>query len=73
MDAKEVSRRLVAAPVFLRNEMADVVIRSVPGTPVTFFAKFPGEKDWPIASEVPTVADALLEWDEITEAEYRAY
>lgn len=70
MEAKEVANRLKSAPVYFKMEFEEVVIRSVPGTPTTFFAKFQGEKDWPIASSSTTVTNALLEWNEITHREY---
>ena len=73
MEAKEVANRLKSAPVYLSNEFAGVVIRSVPGPRGVFFAKFPGEKDWPIASSTETITDALLEWNEITHREYIDY
>jgi hypothetical protein len=73
MNAIEVGKRLKSGPVFLKNEFEGCVIRSVPGSRSSFFAKFPGEKEYPISSSSIIVTETLLEWSEITKEEYNAF
>jgi len=71
MDAIEVANRLKSGPVFLRSPFEDTVIRTT--TTGKFFARLSGGREYKVDHSTKMVNDAILEWDEITEAEYQKF
>jgi hypothetical protein len=71
MTEKERNKRLQNETIYLRNEFEDIVLRSTPGEKGKFYVKFPGESEYEIAHSTNLVTETLLEWDEITEEEYK--
>lgn len=63
-------RKLTKETVFFKNEFEQAFIKSVPGEGYT--VKFPGQKEFKADPKSQVVADAILEFNEITEKEYKA-
>lgn len=57
--------------VFFKNSFEGAAIKSDPKN--GFFAKFAGEEEYPVKQETQLVTEALLEYSEITEAEYNKF
>ncbi len=73
MNTIKKAKRLLSGPVFLRNKLEGVVIKSIPGEQIKFFVRFPGGKEYEIHPATHLVTDALLEWTEITEQKYKNF
>lgn len=69
----KILKRLPHEVIYLRNEMADLVIKSVPGDKARFYARQRSGREYPVSQSTAAVTDALMEGDEITEREYLEY
>ena len=70
MSIEERYQRLKAGTVYLRNEIEDAVVKSIPGDSDQWYAKLPGGIPYLVHQSTKMVTDAWLEWIEISKEEY---
>jgi hypothetical protein len=73
MTVGELMGKMSEKPVYLKNYVEDMVIRSTPGPKGKTFARFSGEKEYVVKGDSNLVIDTILIGDEITRKEYYNY
>ena len=68
-------RKLSRETVYFKNTYEEAVLKSVPVIKHVpeegYFAKFKGGKEYKISHDTDMVAEAIMECNEITEADYK--